>query len=114
MRDFADVKTGGLINCEVAEEALAAMNIDSEGLDELDRRILTAIADKFNGGPVGLETLSISVSEEQDTLTDVIEPFLIQKGFLQRTPRGRMITPKAAKHLGLHIHEDGNSLFKDL
>ena len=88
------------------------MNIDSEGLDELDRRILTAIADKFNGGPVGLETLAISVSEEQDTLTDVIEPFLIQKGFLQRTPRGRMLTAKAAKHLGIHIHKE-DSLFEN-
>ncbi|MCR4820541.1 MAG: Holliday junction branch migration DNA helicase RuvB [Elusimicrobiales bacterium] len=114
VRDFADVKTGGLINCEVAEEALTSMNIDREGLDELDRRILLAIANKFNGGPVGLETLSISVSEEQDTLTDVIEPFLIQKGFIQRTPRGRIITPKAAKHLGIKLHESSSDSSENL
>ena len=82
---------------------MTALEIDPEGLDNLDRRILLAIAEKFNGGPVGIETIAVAVSEEQDTLTDVIEPFLIQSGFLKRTPRGRMLTPKAAQHLGLKI-----------
>ena len=80
---------------------MAALEIDDEGLDPLDRRLLTVLAEKFNGGPVGLETLAVAISEEQDTLTDVIEPYLMQLGFIQRTPRGRVLTPKAEKHLKL-------------
>ncbi|OGS15892.1 MAG: Holliday junction DNA helicase RuvB [Elusimicrobia bacterium RIFOXYA2_FULL_58_8] len=101
VRDFADVKAGGHISAAVTEAAMGSLEIDSEGLDNLDRRILLMIAEKFDGGPVGIETLAVAVSEEQDTLTDVIEPFLMQGGFLKRTTRGRMITPKAAAHLGL-------------
>ena len=103
VRDFADVKADGVITTAVTEAAMAALEIDHEGLDNLDRRILRAIAEQFSGGPVGVETIAVAVSEEQDTLTDVIEPFLMQGGFLKRTPRGRMITPKAAAHLGIKI-----------
>lgn len=101
VRDFADVRAGGVISCEVTEAAMRAMEIDAEGLDDLDRRILLVMAEKFNGGPVGIETLAVAVCEEQDTLTDVIEPFLMQGGFMKRTPRGRVLTPKAAAHLGI-------------
>lgn len=103
VRDFADVKAAGIITAEVTEAAMTSMEIDAEGLDNLDRRILLTIAEKFGGGPVGIETLSVAVSEEQDTLTDVIEPFLMQGGFLKRTTRGRVITAKAAAHLGLKL-----------
>ena len=103
VRDFADVKSGGVITPGVTEAAMASLEIDSEGLDNLDRRILAVIAEKFSGGPVGIETLAVAVSEEPDTLTDVIEPFLMQSGFLKRTTRGRVITPKAAAHLGLKL-----------
>ncbi|HNW45371.1 MAG TPA: Holliday junction branch migration DNA helicase RuvB [Elusimicrobiales bacterium] len=110
VRDFADVRAAGVISVGVTEAAMAALEIDAEGLDNLDRRILLVIAEKFNGGPVGIETLAVAVSEEPDTLTDVIEPFLIQGGFLKRTTRGRVITPKAAAHLNLKI-PNGQELF---
>ncbi|MBI5744273.1 MAG: Holliday junction branch migration DNA helicase RuvB [Elusimicrobia bacterium] len=103
VRDFADVKAGGVITKDVTEAAMGSLEIDPEGLDNLDRRILLAIAEKFGGGPVGIETLAVAVSEEPDTLTDVIEPFLMQAGFLKRTTRGRVITAKAAAHLGLKL-----------
>lgn len=103
VRDFADVKAAGVITADVTEAAMTSMEIDAEGLDNLDRRILLTIAEKFGGGPVGIETLAVAVSEEQDTLTDVIEPFLMQGGFLKRTTRGRVITAKAAAHLGLKL-----------
>ncbi len=101
VRDFAEVKGGGTITGEIARFALDALEVDAEGLDAADRRLLAAAIEKFEGGPVGLENLAIAVSEELDTLTDVIEPFLIQAGFLARTPRGRVVTPKAYTHLGL-------------
>ena len=103
VRDFADVRAAGVITVDVTEAAMASMEIDAEGLDNLDRRILSVIAEKFGGGPVGIETLAVAVSEEADTLTDVIEPFLMQGGFLKRTTRGRVITAKAAAHLGLKL-----------
>lgn len=103
VRDFADVQAAGIITGEVTKAAMSALEIDSEGLDDLDRRILLVIAEKFNGGPVGIETLAVAVSEEPDTLTEVIEPFLMQGGFLKRTTRGRVITAKAAAHLGLKL-----------
>lgn len=103
VRDFADVKASGVITAEVTEAAMSSLEIDPEGLDNLDRRILLTIAEKFGGGPVGIETLAVAVSEEPDTLTDVIEPFLMQAGFLKRTTRGRVITPKAASHLGIKM-----------
>ena len=103
VRDFADVRANGVVTRDVTESAMASMEIDPEGLDNLDRRILLTIAEKFGGGPVGIETLAVAVSEEADTLTDVIEPFLMQGGFLKRTTRGRVITAKAAAHLGLKL-----------
>jgi len=103
VRDFADVRAKGVITADVTEAAMTSLEIDAEGLDNLDRRILLAIAEKFGGGPVGIETLAVAVSEEPDTLTDVIEPFLMQAGFLKRTTRGRVITAKAAAHLGLKL-----------
>ena len=101
VRDFAQVRAGGVITPSVALESLDSLEIDKEGLDSLDRRLLLTMAEKFGGGPVGLETLAVSVSEEIDTLTDVIEPFLMQSGFIQRTTRGRLLTPKAYSHLGI-------------
>ncbi|MEW6555877.1 MAG: Holliday junction branch migration DNA helicase RuvB [Elusimicrobiota bacterium] len=101
LRDFADIKTGGLITRELAEDALKSLGIDSEGLDEIDRKILLTIIDKFSGGPVGIETIAVAVSEEIDTITDVYEPYLIQAGFLARTSRGRIVTESAYRHLGL-------------
>ena len=103
VRDFAEVKGAGVITPEITEAAMASLEIDAEGLDNLDRRLLLTIAEKFEGGPVGIETLAVSISEEQDTLTDVIEPFLMQSGFLKRTTRGRVLTSKAARHLGLKL-----------
>ncbi|MDI6641373.1 MAG: Holliday junction branch migration DNA helicase RuvB [Elusimicrobiota bacterium] len=100
IRDFADVRTDGKITLEIVQEALSALEIDEKGLDSIDRRILTTIIDKFSGGPVGIETISVAVSEETDTITDVYEPYLIQAGFLARTPRGRVVTKNAYEHLG--------------
>lgn len=101
VRDFAQVEGDGKITGEVARHALSKLEVDSEGLDPMDRRLLRAVIEKFDGGPVGVENLAIAVSEELDTVTDVVEPFLIQAGFLARTPRGRTATPKAYEHLGL-------------
>ena len=101
VRDFAQVDGGGEISGEVARHALAKLEVDESGLDPMDRRLLRAVIEKFDGGPVGVENLAIAVSEELDTVTDVVEPFLIQAGFLARTPRGRTATPKAYAHLGL-------------
>ncbi len=99
VRDYCDVKGNGVINLEIAKAALSLLDIDSEGFDRIDNRILEAIVDNFNGGPVGLETLSYFIGEELDTIEDVYEPYLLQKGFIIRTPRGRMATDKAYKHL---------------
>ena len=100
-RDFADMETSGVITLPLVEKSLDKMRIDLEGLDKMDRLILEAIIEKFGGGPVGLSTLAASVSEEKDTIEDVYEPFLLLKGFLQRTPRGRMATERAYQHLGI-------------
>jgi len=101
VRDFAQVKGTGVITGALARYGLDALEVDAAGLDAGDRRLLQAVIEKFDGGPVGVENLAIAVSEELDTLTDVIEPFLIQSGFLARTPRGRVAAPKAYEHLGL-------------
>ncbi len=101
VRDFAQVSGDGKIHQEIADHALHKMEVDREGLDVMDRKILRVILEKFHGGPVGVETISASVSEERDTIEDVYEPFLIQQGFLKRTPRGRVATPAAYRHLGL-------------
>ena len=103
VRDFADVKADGVITREVADEALSALEIDYLGLDSVDRRMMTAIIQNYNGGPVGLETLAATIGEESVTLEDVYEPYLMQLGFLTRTPRGRCVTQKAYQHLHLPI-----------
>src|SRR3989339_222029 len=103
VRDFAEVKNGGIINTDIVNSALNLLEIDQLGLDEIDRKILLTIIEKFNGGPVGLNTLSASTSEEMDTIEDVIEPFLLQLGFINRTPRGRVVTCGAYKHLNLDL-----------
>lgn len=103
VRDFAQVKGDGIISSKIAIEAMESLEIDEHGLDSLDRRLLLTIAQKFGGGPVGIETLAVAISEEIDTLTDVIEPYLIQGGFLARTPRGRIITKKSYSHLNIKL-----------
>ena len=101
VRDFAQVESDGKITDQVADSALLRLEVDALGLDDMDKRILEAIIKKFNGGPVGLNTLAVAVSEEADTLEEVYEPYLIQEGFLKRTPRGREATDLAYRHLGL-------------
>jgi len=101
VRDFAQVRAGGVITRPVADEAMAMLKIDGEGFDQLDRRMLQMIIDNFEGGPVGVESLAAALSEERGTLEDVIEPYLIQQGYLVRSARGRMATHKAYTHLGL-------------
>lgn len=107
VRDYAQVRADGRIDAGVAEKALALLDVDPLGLDDLDRRVLRAIIEKFGGGPVGLETIAASVSEEADTIMDVVEPYLLQLGFLERTPRGRVATRAAYEHLGLPFPEQG-------
>ncbi|MBM4432257.1 MAG: Holliday junction branch migration DNA helicase RuvB [Chloroflexi bacterium] len=101
VRDYAQVRADGTITAEVAQQALGLLEVDGLGLDDIDRKILRAIIDKFGGGPVGLETIAAALSEEADTIMDVCEPYLLQLGFLERTPRGRLATPRAYEHLGL-------------
>jgi Holliday junction DNA helicase RuvB len=103
IRDFAQVKGSGEIDLDITRFGLKALNIDEHGLDEMDNRILSIIIDKFNGGPVGLNTISTAVGEESDTIEEVYEPFLIKEGYLKRTPRGREATEHAFKHLGRKI-----------
>ena len=105
VRDYAEVKADGVIAWQVADDALGMLNVDSEGFDNMDRRLLETIIDKFSGGPVGLDSLAAAISEERDTIEDVLEPFLIQQGFLMRTPRGRVATAKAYLHFDLVIPE---------
>ena len=101
VRDYAEVRMEGIVSADAAREALALLEVDELGLDRLDRRILEAICLKFAGGPVGLSTLAVAVGEEQDTIEDVYEPYLLQQGLIKRTPRGRAATPLAFEHLGL-------------
>lgn len=100
VRDFAQIKGDGSINLEITNTSLKALNVDANGLDEMDNRILSAIIDKFSGGPVGISTIATAVGEQVGTIEEVYEPFLIQEGYLMRTPRGRQATEKAFKHLG--------------
>ncbi len=100
VRDFAQIKGNGKIDMEIAKYSLKALNVDAHGLDEMDNKILTTIIDKFKGGPVGISTLATAVSENAETIEEVYEPFLIQQGFIFRTPRGREVTEAAYKHLG--------------
>ena len=106
VRDYAQVMADGIATRAVAIEALAKLEVDPIGLDEIDHKVLHAIIDKFNGGPVGLETIAASISEEADTIMDVYEPYLLQLGFLDRTPRGRVATPLAYQHLGLPYNKE--------
>ena len=108
VRDFAEVRGAGSIDRAVAREALELLEVDEAGLDRLDRDILRAICEKFRGGPVGLSTLSVAVGEEPDTIEDVYEPYLLQQGFLMRTPRGRVATEAAFAHVGLEPPRDGS------
>ena len=110
VRDYAEVRHGGVVTEEVAGEALDRMEVDHEGLDRLDREILRSICEKFGGGPVGLSTLAVSVGEEQDTIEDVYEPYLLQRGLIERTPRGRAATARAFAHLGLEPPGQGSLL----
>ncbi|MDD5369434.1 MAG: Holliday junction branch migration DNA helicase RuvB [Anaerolineaceae bacterium] len=106
VRDFAQVRAQGTITKNVAEEALNLLNVDLLGLDDVDRRVLLTVIEKYNGGPVGLNTIAASISEEPDTIMDVVEPYLLQLGFLDRTPQGRIATQRAYEHLGIP-HENG-------
>jgi Holliday junction DNA helicase RuvB len=105
VRDWAEVKADGCITQATADAALNMLNVDAEGFDNMDRRLLTTIIDKFSGGPVGLDSLAAAISEERDTIEDVLEPYLIQQGFLMRTPRGRVAMAKAYLHFGLTVPE---------
>ncbi len=109
VRDFAQVRSDGTVTQAVAQSALDLLDIDPLGLDDIDRRVLRAINEKYGGGPVGLETISASISEESDTIMDVVEPYLLQLGFLDRTPRGRTVTKAAYEHLGLTVDGDEQS-----
>src|SRR3954454_15193710 len=111
VRDFAEVRGSGVVTGDVAREALGMLEVDSAGLDRHDRAILDAIATKFSGGPVGLSTLAAAVDEEQDTIEDVYEPYLLQQGLLKRTPRGRVLTLRGYEHLGFEMPENAGSLF---
>ncbi|OAI38839.1 ATP-dependent DNA helicase RuvB [bacterium SCGC AG-212-C10] len=105
VRDFSEVRRGGVISVESAREALDLLDVDDLGLDDIDRTVLRCVIEKFGGGPVGLETIAASISEESDTIMDVYEPFLLQCGFLQRTSRGRIATPAAYRHLRIPLPE---------
>ncbi len=112
VRDYAQVKGNGGIDASIARAAMDMLKVDPEGFDELDRRMLGIIIDAFDGGPVGVESLAAALSEERGTLEDVIEPYLIQQGFLVRTARGRMATPKAYRHLGFKPKANAGGLFE--
>jgi Holliday junction DNA helicase RuvB len=107
VRDYAQVRADGAVNQKVAKEALDLLQVDPLGLDDVDRRVLKTIIEKYNGGPVGLNTIAASISEEQDTIMDVVEPYLLQLGFLDRTPQGRVATKSAYDHLGMDYSEEG-------
>jgi Holliday junction DNA helicase RuvB len=111
VRDFAQIKGNGSIDLAISKFSLKALNVDAHGLDEMDNKILTTIIDKFKGGPVGITTLATAVSESAETLEEVYEPFLIQQGFIMRTPRGREVTELAYKHLGKSPNSGMGGLF---
>ena len=113
VRDFAQIKGTGSIDLDISHIALTALNVDAHGLDEMDNRILTTIIEKFKGGPVGITTIATAVSEEAGTIEEVYEPFLIQEGYLMRTPRGREATELAYKHLGKVPPAKSGSLFAE-
>jgi Holliday junction DNA helicase RuvB len=111
VRDFAQVRGEGHVSAEIAEAALQMFEVDSAGLDRSDRSLLNIVAEKFGGGPVGLSTLAVAIGEEQDTIEDVLEPYLLQEGLLKRTPRGRVLTPRGYEHLGVAVPDGIASLF---
>jgi len=113
VRDYAEVKGNGTITLEMANRALAMLDVDPQGFDLMDRKLLEAVIHKFDGGPVGLDNIAASIGEERDTIEDVIEPFLIQQGFLQRTPRGRIATLAAYRHLGVAPPAPDGALFTE-
>jgi holliday junction DNA helicase RuvB len=113
VRDFADMKGDGTITKPLADKALAMLDVDLHGLDVMDRKLLEAVIHRFDGGPVGLDNVAAAIGEERDTIEDVIEPFLIQQGFLQRTPRGRVATLAAYRHLGVAPPKSTGGLFAD-
>jgi Holliday junction DNA helicase RuvB len=116
VRDFATVEGNGQVDAAIADRALGQLEVDALGLDSLDRRYLRCIADNYGGGPVGVDTLAAALSEQRDTLEEVVEPFLLQQGLLQRTPRGRLLTRLAWRHLDLDPPPDlgQGALFEDL
>jgi Holliday junction DNA helicase RuvB len=101
VRDYAEVRLDGVVGAHAAAQALTLLEVDERGLDRLDREIITALCERFGGGPVGLSTLAVAVGEEQDTIEEVYEPYLLQEGMIKRTPRGRVATAAAFEHLGL-------------
>ena len=111
VRDYADVRADGRATREVADAALSMLDVDHAGFDLMDRKLLLAVIEKFSGGPVGLDNLAAAIGEERDTIEDVLEPYLIQQGFLQRTPRGRIATPHAYRHLGFAAPASAPDLF---
>jgi len=111
VRDYADVKGNGSISRALADQALRMLDVDAHGLDVMDRKLLEAVVHRFDGGPVGLDNVAAAIGEERDTIEDVIEPFLIQQGFLQRTPRGRVATLAAYRHLGVAPPKSSGGLF---
>ncbi|WP_299196577.1 Holliday junction branch migration DNA helicase RuvB [uncultured Amphritea sp.] len=106
-RDYAEVKGDGRISLEMADLALNMLNVDEHGFDHMDRRLLLAMIEKFGGGPVGVDSLAAAISEERDTIEDVLEPYLIQQGFMMRTPRGRVVTDNAYRHFGIEMPDRG-------
>jgi Holliday junction DNA helicase RuvB len=105
VRDYAEVKGRGVITLEMAQQALSMLDVDALGFDVMDRKLLLAVIERFNGGPVGVDSIAAAIGEEKGTIEDVLEPFLIQQGFLMRTPRGRMATARAYQHFGLSAVE---------
>jgi len=112
VRDFADVKADGRISKAISDRALAMLDVDPQGFDVMDRKLLEAVVHRFDGGPVGLDNVAAAIGEERDTIEDVIEPYLIQQGYLQRTPRGRIATLAAFKHLGVAPPRSAGDLFE--
>jgi Holliday junction DNA helicase RuvB len=113
VRDYADVKGTGTITLDIANMALKMLDVDPQGFDVMDRKLLEAVIHRFDGGPVGLDNIAASIGEERDTIEDVIEPYLIQQGFLQRTPRGRIATLAAYRHLGVTPPKSAGELFSE-
>lgn len=111
VRDYAEVEADGSIDQSIASSAMDLLNVDTKGFDQIDRKFLLAIIEKFDGGPVGIDNIASSLGEERDTLEDVIEPYLIQEGFLQRTQRGRIATSRAYEHLGIVPSKKHSDLF---